>query len=558
MIENENLSDTERIKQSSDGLRGTLAETLLDELTGAIGEDDKSLVKFHGMYQQDDRDRREERAAKMLERLWSFMIRLRIPGGLLTPEQYIALHHIAGENSTGTIKITTRQTIQLHGLLKHRIKPTISAFNAAGLDSISACGDVNRNVTCAAHPLQSAIHEQVHGYAARISQMLLPKTKAYYEIWLDQEKLTDKQEEEDPLYQDRYLPRKFKIGIGIPPNNEVDVLTNDLGLIAVINDDRLEGFNVAIGGGLGATHGNPDTYPRLATVIGFVPADDDRLFKTIYEIVTIQRDHGNRSDRKLARLKYTLDRLGVDWYKQELARRTGFELEEPRPYFFNERQDLYGWQQNHLGLWYYTPFIENGRVVDEGPLALKTALFEIAQTGKANFRFTTNQGLILADIREKDKGLIDGILGKFDILTHTETASAIRRNSIACVALPTCPLALAESQRYLPTLIGHIEVLLAGHDLSKEEIIIRMTGCPNGCGRPYAAEIGFIGTAPGRYNLHLGGDHEGTRLNRLYKENLDQSAILSELDLLFWLYKKERITGERFGDFAFRQRWYKN
>ena len=558
MIENKILSDTERIKQNSDGLRGTLSETLLDELTGAIGEDDKSLVKFHGMYQQDDRDRREERAAKKLERLWSFMIRLRIPGGLLTPEQYIALHHIAGEHSTGTIKITTRQTIQLHGLLKHRVKPTIKAFNAAGLDSISACGDVNRNVTCAAHPLQSAIHDQVHGYAARISRMLLPKTKAYYEIWLDQEKLTDKKEEEDPLYQDRYLPRKFKIGIGIPPNNEVDVLTNDLGLIAIIDDDRLEGFNIAIGGGLGATHGNPDTYPRLATVIGFVPAEEDRLFKTIYEIVTIQRDYGNRSDRKLSRLKYTLDRLGVDWYKKELARRTGFELEEARPYLFNERKDYYGWQQNHLGRWYYTPFIENGRVLDEGTLPLKTALFEIAQTGKANFRFTTNQGLILADIGEKDKDLINGLLEKFGILAHTEAASAIRKNSIACVALPTCPLALAESQRYLPTLISHIEVLLAGHDLSKEEIIIRMTGCPNGCGRPYAAEIGFIGTAPGRYNMHLAGDHEGTRLNRLYKENLDEAAILRELDLLFWLYKKERTTGERFGDFAFRQRWYKS
>jgi sulfite reductase (NADPH) hemoprotein beta-component len=557
MSENKNLSDTERIKQASDGLRGTMAETLLDELTGAIGEDDKSLVKFHGMYQQDDRDRREERAAKKLERLWSFMIRLRIPGGLLTPEQYIALHHIAGENSTGVIKITTRQTIQLHGLLKHRVKPTISAFNAAGLDSISACGDVNRNVTCAAHPLQSAIHEQVHGYAARISRLLLPKTKAYYEIWLDQEKLTDKKEEDDPLYEDRYLPRKFKIGIGIPPNNEVDVLTNDLGLIAIIRNDRLEGFNIAIGGGLGATHGNPDTYPRLATVIGFVPADDDRLFKAVYEVVTIQRDYGDRTDRKLARLKYTLDRLGVDWYKQELARRTGFELEDARPYFFNERKDLYGWQQNHRGLWYYTPFIENGRVLDDEGLALRTALFEIAQTGRANFRFTANQGLILADIRKKDKGLVNGILEKFGILDHTEAASAIRKNSIACVALPTCPLALAESQRYLPTLIGHIEQLLAGHDLSREEIIIRMTGCPNGCGRPYAAEIGFVGTAPGRYNLHLCGDHEGTRLNRIYKENLDEAAILRELDVLFWLYKKERFTGERFGDFALRQRWYK-
>jgi sulfite reductase (NADPH) hemoprotein beta-component len=556
MSDNKNLSAVERIKQKSDALRGTLTEGLLDEVTGAIAEDDQSLVKFHGMYLQDDRDRREERAEKKLERLYAFMIRLRIPGGLLTPEQWIAAHHIAGEHSTGTIKITTRQTIQLHGLLKSHVKPTISAFSAAHLDSIAACGDVNRNVTCAAHPAQSPIHAQVHAYAARISALLLPKTNAYYEIWLDKEKLTDKSEEEDPLYQDRYLPRKFKIGIAIPPNNEVDVLTNDLGLIAIIEKDVLQGFNIAIGGGLGATHGNPDTYPRLATVIGYVPADD-RLFKAIYEIVTIQRDYGNRSDRKLARLKYTVDKYGVDWYKAELAKRTGFELEPARPYVFNDRTDYFGWQQNHQGRWYYTLFIESGRVYDSEKLALKTALLEIAQTGKANFRFTANQGLILADIQKKDKTLINGILEKYHLLAHTENASAIRKNSIACVALPTCGLALAEAQRYLPTLITHIEKLLAAHDLDKEAIIIRMTGCPNGCGRPYAAEIGFVGTAAGRYNLYLGGDHEGTRLNRLYKENLDETAILKELDLLFWLYKKERITGERFGDFALRQKWYK-
>jgi sulfite reductase (NADPH) hemoprotein beta-component len=558
MSDSKDLSATERIKQKSDALRGTLSEGLLDEITGAIAEDDQALVKFHGMYLQDDRDRREERAEKKLERLWSFMIRLRIPGGLLTPEQWIAAHHIAGEHSTGTIKITTRQTIQLHGLLKNHVKPTISAFSATHLDSIAACGDVNRNVTCAAHPAQSPIHAQVHAYAARISALLLPKTKAYYEIWLDQEKLTDKTEEEDALYQDRYLPRKFKIGIAIPPNNEVDVLTNDLGLIAIIEKDTLQGFNIAIGGGLGTTHGNPDTYPRLGTVIGYVPANDnDRLFKAIYEIVTIQRDYGNRSDRKLARLKYTVDKYGVEWYKQELAKRTGFELEPARPYVFNDRTDYFGWQANHQGLWYYTLFIESGRVYDSEKLALKTALLEVAQTGKANFRFTANQGLILADIRKKDKTLINGILEKYNLLAHTENASAIRKNSIACVALPTCSLALAEAQRYLPDLLTRIEKLLASNALEKEAIIIRMTGCPNGCGRPYAAEIGFVGTGPGKYNLHLAGDHEGTRLNRLYKENLDETAILKELDVLFWLYKKERITGERFGDFALRQKWYK-
>jgi sulfite reductase (NADPH) hemoprotein beta-component len=549
-----NLSATERIKQKSDGLRGTLKEGLRDELTGAIAEDDQALVKFHGMYLQDDRDRREERAEKKLERLYSFMVRLRIAGGFLTPDQWIAIHHVAGEHSTGVIKITTRQTIQLHGILKSHVKPTMAAFNAVALDSIAACGDVNRNVTSTANPLQSPLHEQVHAYAAKISAFLLPKTRAWYEIWLDEERISDKTEEDD-LYQDRYLPRKFKIGIAIPPNNDVDVLTNDLGLIAIIENNELKGFNIAIGGGLGATHGNPDTYPRLATVIAFVPADE-RLFKAVYEVITIQRDYGNRSDRKLARLKYTLDKYGADWYREELEKRIGFPLEDPRPYAFNDRTERYGWQQDHKGLWHYTLFVENGRVVDES-VPLKTALLEVAGTGKANFRFTVNQKIIVADVKKKDKNAINGILEKYGLIGHTEAASAIRKNSIACVALPTCGLALAESQRYLPSLITQIERLMTGHEISQEEIIIRMTGCPNGCGRPYAAEIGFVGTAMGRYNLYLGGDHEGTRLNRVYKENLDETAILKELDLLFWLYKKERITGERFGDFALRQRWYK-
>jgi sulfite reductase (NADPH) hemoprotein beta-component len=395
MTDTKNLSAVERIKQGSDALRGTLAEGLKGEISGAVSDDDQSLVKFHGMYQQDDRDRREERAEKKLERLYSFMIRLRVPGGFFTPGQWIAIHHVAGENSTGVIKITTRQTIQLHGILKSRVKPTISAFNEVALDSIAACGDVNRNVTCTANPLQSPIHEQIHAYADKISRLLLPKTNAYHEIWLDQEQLTDKKLEEDPLYQDRYLPRKFKIGIAIPPNNDVDVLTNDLGLIAIIEANELKGFNLAIGGGLGTTHGNPETYPRLATVIGYVPAGnptaDDRLFKAIYEIVTIQRDYGNRGDRKLARLKYTVDKYGTDWYRQELEKRTGFPLEAPRPYEFTDRTERFGWQQDHKGLWHYTLFVENGRVVDDGKTALKTALLEVAQTGRANFRFTVNQ-----------------------------------------------------------------------------------------------------------------------------------------------------------------------
>jgi sulfite reductase (NADPH) hemoprotein beta-component len=553
-----NLSATEKIKQASDSLRGTIREGLANEVTGAISDDDTALLKFHGMYQQDDRDRREERAEKKLERLYAFMIRLRLPGGFMTPEQWIATHHIAGNYSTGTIKITTRQTLQLHGLLKSKIKPTILAFNKVKLDSLAACGDVNRNVICAAHPLQSEIHAQVHGYAARLSKLMLPKTRAYYEIWLDEEKLTDKIQEEDPLYQDRYLPRKFKIALAIPPNNDIDVLANDLALIAIIENNELKGFNIAIGGGMGTTHGNADTYPRLATLIGFVSviSGDEKLFSTVYEVATIQRDYGNRNDRKLARLKYTVDKYGIEWYKQELEKRTGFSLEEVRPYSFTDRKDYYGWQQNHQGLWYYTPFIESGRILDDEKLALKTALLEIAHTGKANFRFTCNQNLILADIRMKDKPAINKILEKYRIIEHTDAASPIRKNSIACVALPTCGLALAEAQRYLPSLISRIEPLLEKYQLSDEQTIIRMTGCPNGCGRPYTAEIGFVGTSQGRYNMYLAGDHEGTRLNKVYKENLDETSILNELDQLFGIYKKEKSIGEKFGDFALRQHWY--
>jgi sulfite reductase (NADPH) hemoprotein beta-component len=548
------LSPIEKIKKDSDGLRGTISESLQNEITGSISEDDQAVIKFHGMYQQDDRDRRDERAEKKLERLYSFMIRLRLPGGFLTPGQWIATHHIAGENSTGVIKITTRQTIQLHGLIKSKIKPTIKAFSEAKLDSIATCGDINRNVICAAHPLQSPIHAHVHAYAQKISELLMPKTKAYYEIWLDAEKIADKKDEEDPLYQDRYLPRKFKIAIAIPPNNDVDAFANDIGLIAIIENNELKGFNIAIGGGLSTTHGNPATYARLATVIGFMDTEE-KIMKAIYAIATVQRDFGNRNDRKLARLKYTVDNHGVIWFREEVERRCGYLFENQRPYTFTERRDYYGWQKNQEGLWYYTPFIENGRILDDEKVAMKTALFEIAKTGKANFRFTGNQNVIVADVKEEDKNEIDEILHKYKIIEHTASSSAVRKNSMACVALPTCPLALAEAQRYLPTLINKIETLLAKHQLSDENMVVRMTGCPNGCARPYIAEIGFVGTAWGKYNLHLGGDHQGTRLNKIYRESLDEASILSELDELFASFKRERTQGEHFGDFALRKQW---
>ncbi len=551
MAEN-NLSPIEKIKKDSRGLRGTIVEGLKDEITGAIQEDDQAVIKFHGMYQQDDRDLREERARQKLERLYSFMIRLRLPGGFLKPGQWIATHEIAGENTTGIIKITSRQTIQLHGVIKSRIKPTIQSFNESKLDSIATCGDINRNVLCSSHPGQSPIHAQVFAYADKISELLMPKTRAYYEIWLDEEKLADKKDEDDPLYQDRYMPRKFKIAIAIPPNNDVDVFTNDIGLIAIIENNNLLGFNISIGGGLSTTHGSKETYPRLGTVIGFCDSEEKTL-KTIYEVLTVQRDYGNRSDRKLARLKYTLDKYGVEWFKNEVEKRTGFTLEKARPYLFTERKDYFGWQQSKQGLWHYTVFVENGRVLDDEKVSLKTALLEVAKTGKANFRFTCNQNVILADIQEEDKLIIQKVVEAFRINRLTELTSALRRNSMACVALNTCPLALAEGQRYLPSLISKIEPLLRRHGLDHEEIVIRMTGCPNGCARPYVAEIGLVGTALGHYNLHLGGDRQGERLNKLYRENLEEAIILSELDGWFGRFKSERKASESFGDFALRE-----
>jgi sulfite reductase (NADPH) hemoprotein beta-component len=545
-------SPVEKIKIASNGLRGTLKESLLDSYTGAVREDDTNLIKFHGMYQQDDRDRREERSAKKLEWLYSFMLRLRLPGGFLKPEQWVAMHHVAGEHSTGTIKITTRQTVQLHGILKSHIKPTMQSFNLAGLDSIATCGDVNRNVCCTSNPGESPVHDEVFQFASKISEMAKPKTQAWYEIWIDKEKIGEKTEE-DPLYKDRYLPRKLKIGIAVPPNNDVDVFINDIALIAIIENDKLVGFNLAAGGGLGTTHGNANTYARLATVLGFVENDEEKILKAVYETITVQRDFGNRADRKLSRLKYTIDKLGVDKYREEIEKRCGFKLEPARPYTFTERIDRYGWTQSADKKWHYTVFVENGRVLDGEGVDLKTCLFKIAELGKCNFRFTANQNVILTDISQKDKAAIEVLLNEYGIIAHTDNAGALRKNAIACVAFNTCPLALAEGQRYLPTLISKLEPILEKHSMHNDNIVMRMTGCPNGCGRSPNAEIGFVGTAYGKYNLHIGGDRLGQRLNTKYKESLNEEQILTTLDELFGIYTREKKENETFGDFSHRK-----
>lgn len=545
----EKLSANEGMKVRSRGLRGTLAAEMADPTTGAISAEAQQIIKFHGAYMQDDRDRRELRERKKLEWAYSYMIRLRIPGGDITADQWIKLQDCCDKNASGTIKITTRQTVQFHGVVKAKMKPTMKDFDALGLDSIAACGDVNRNVMAGADPALAPYHEEVFEFADKISSHLLPKTGAFREVWLDGEKLPeDKPAEDDPLYGETYLPRKFKVAIVIPPHNESDVFANDIGLIAIGEGKEFKGFNVAIGGGLGATHGNAATYPRRGTIIGFVPKD--KTLDVVWQIAAIQRDHGNRSDRKLSRLKYTVDRLGVDWFKAEIEKRCGFKLEKEKPYKFTYRGDPYGWIEDHQGKWFYGVYIESGRVHDVNGYNVKSALYEIAKTGKCGIRFTGNQGLMLTHIDKKDKAAIEKILKKHGI--DDSPYSDTRKEAIACVALPTCPLAMAEAQRYLPDLLGKIEHLQEKNGIADQSITVRMTGCPNGCGRPYLAEIGFVGKAAGQYVMRLGGDYEGERLNQVYREEVGEEEIISTLDHLFGEFKKDRKKDERFGDYMHR------
>lgn len=543
----------EEIKIESKGLRGTLKESLKNPITGAVSDDDHFLIKFHGIYQQDDRDRREERAQKKLEPLYTFMLRLRIPGGKISSSQWLGIHEIADKYSTGIIKITTRETIQLHGIIKSHLKPTIQDFNKFNLDSISTCGDVNRNLMISTTAPKNKAYDEIYQIGQEISQNLLPKTRAYHEIWLDGEKLhledekSDVKDEQDNLYQNIYLPRKFKIAIAIPPENDVDVYANDIGLIAVIENEELVGFNVSIGGGLGTTHGNANTYPRLGSLIGFV--EKKNIQRAIYEILTTQRDYGNREDRKLSRLKYTVDRYGVEWFISELEKRQGFKYQSLKQFKFETRNDDYGWCKDYKNKWHFTLFVENGRVLDEENYKLKSAILEIAQNNYANFCFSANQNIIFTDVEEINKAKIDEILKRNNV---NNDYSLLRKSSMACVALNTCPLAMAEGQRYLPTLITKIESIIEKYNLQNEEITIRMTGCPNGCARPYMAEIGLIGKSYGIYNLYFGGSAVGERLNRIYKESLDEKQILSELDDIFSKFSKDRKLDESFGDFSNR------
>jgi sulfite reductase (NADPH) hemoprotein beta-component len=545
------LSSMEHLKARSRYLRGDLAEDMADPHTGGVSEDSAQLLKFHGMYLQDDRDLRPERTKKKLEKAFGFMIRLRLPGGVVTPRQWLALDEIARIYAGETLRLTTRQTFQLHGVLKFNVKTALKKINAVALDTIAACGDDTRGVMAVSNPHQSKIHAEAYDLACRISLHFKPKTRAYYEIFLDGEKVVGEGERDDveTIYGKTYMPRKFKIGFAVPPSNDIDVFAQDLGFIAIVGkDDTIEGWNVAVGGGMGMTHGEPETYPRIADVLGFCRPED--LFAVAEAVLTIQRDWGDRTNRKHARLKYTLDDRGADAFLAEIAKRARKPLEKARPYAFTSNGDRYGWTEGENGKHHLTLFVENGRLSDLADgRKLLTGMRRIANVHDGEIRVTPNQNLIIANVAKDKRKEIEDLVAEHRM---TGRSTALRRNSMACVALPTCGLALAESERYLPGLIDALDERLAAHGLSDDDIVIRMTGCPNGCARPYIAEIGLVGKGPGRYNLYLGAAFDGSRMNKLFVEDLDHDGIIAALDPIFAAYAAGRQKGERFGDFTIR------
>jgi len=543
------LSANEGIKTRSNYLRGTIAEGLTDLSTGSLTEDDQQLLKFHGTYQQDDRDTRATRRKHKLDKAYSFMIRIRVPGGVATSEQWLATDHLATTFANGTIKLTTRQAFQFHGIIKSNLKRTIADINKAAMDTIAACGDVNRNVMCNPNPYLSTAHADVLQAAKDISAHLTPHTRAYHEIWLDGEKVKSTEEEQEPIYGKTYLPRKFKITIAVPPSNDVDIFANCLSFIAIVEDGKVVGYNVAVGGGMGSTHGNEATYPRLADVIGYCPAD--KVVDVSEKVVLVQRDFGDRTDRKHSRFKYTVDDYGPEWILNKLNEYLGYNLEPARPYEFIDNGDRFGWQEDPNGNFHYTMFVEGGRVLDTPSYPMRTGLREIAKVHDGDFRLTANQNLMIANISPAKREHIEALMEQYGIKDSHEK-SALRLSSIACVALPTCGLALAEAERYLPQVVTDLEDTLEEVGLRHDSITIRMTGCPNGCGRPFISEIGFVGRGPDRYNVYLGGGHAGQRLSKLYRQDLPAAEIKSLLSPILSHYAKEREEGERFGDFVIR------
>ncbi len=543
------LVANEGIKTASHHLRGNLKAEFADTSTATVSADSEQLTKFHGLYQQDDRDQRIALRKAGKDKAHSFMIRVRLPGGKATPQQWLALDELAGKLSNPSLRITTRQTFQFHGVLKGNMKPLIQEMHKVLLDSIAACGDVNRNVMAPVNPEQSPALEQVYQDAKNWSDYALPKTRAYHEIWLDEELVAGGEPESEPMYGSTYLPRKFKTGFAVPPTNDVDVYSQDLGFIAIIEDGKLLGYNVTVGGGLGMSHGNEETFPRLADSLGFITRD---LVNKIGEaVLTTQRDFGDRTNRKHARLKYTIEDRGIAWFKAQVEQRSGVAFAPARAITFKTIQDPHGWHQNADGSWFYGLHILSGRIVDRAGWPMKTALREIAQMHRGDFRLTPSQNVTISGVSEKEKPVIDAILARYG-LDKENARSGLRLNALSCVSLPTCGLALAESERALPDILARFETVFDEAGLHEDAISLRVTGCPNGCARPYLAEIGFVGKAPNKYALYLGAAYNGTRLNRLVSPSITIEDAVTLLEPVIKRYAKERNDGEQFGDFCER------
>jgi sulfite reductase (NADPH) hemoprotein beta-component len=541
------LADNERLKLESRHLRGTIESDLHDPVTGAFQGDNFQLIRFHGMYQQDDRDLRTERTKQKLEPLQNVMLRARLPGGVINPEQWLVIDKFANDYSIyGSIRLTTRQTFQFHGVLKPNVKLMHQTLHKAGIDSIATAGDVNRNVLCTSNPIESEVHQQAWQWATKISEHLLPKTRAYAEIWLDGERLETTDQE--PILGDTYLPRKFKTTVVVPPQNDVDVHANDLNFVAIAVAGKLTGFNVLVGGGLAMTHGDTSTYPRKADDFGFISLE--HTLAIAEAVVSTQRDWGNRVNRKNAKTKYTLERVGVANFKKEVEKRAGVTFSQSKPFEFTSRGDRFGWVEGIDGKHHLTVFIENGRILDYPGKTLKTGCAEIAKMHQGDFRMTANQNLIIAGVPLDQKSAIEALAVEHGLI-QPDTSNQ-RKDSMACVALPTCPLAMAEAERYLPSAVTELETILNKHGMQNDSIIYRVTGCPNGCGRSMLAEVGLVGKGPGKYNFHIGGNRQGTRIPKMYKENISHQEIMTELDSLIGRWSQERNASEAFGDFVVR------
>lgn len=549
------LSDNERLKRESHYLRGTILEDLENPLTGGFTGDNFQLIRFHGMYEQDDRDIRAERLEEKLEPLKFMLMRCRLPGGIIKPEQWIEIDKFAREYTYyQSIRLTNRQTFQYHGVPKGQLQPMHRLLHKIGLDSIATAADMNRNVLCTSNPIESELHQQAYEFAKKISEHLLPRSRGYFDVWIDGKKIESSEDvlkqEDEPILGKTFLPRKFKTAVAIPPLNDVDVYGNDMNFVAIQDDNgQLCGFNVLVGGGLSFEHGNTKTYPNVSLELGYVPLD--KTLAAAEAIVTTQRDFGNRHDRKNARTRYTVQNMTLNGFRAEVEKRMGVKFEPIRPYEFTERGDRIGWVKGIDNNWHLTLFIESGRITDQPEKPLMTGMLEIAKVHKGDFRITANQNIIIANVAEKDKKTIEKLAKQYGLMRDDVTKQ--RENSMSCVAFPTCPLAMAEAERVLPDFISELDKVMAKHQVSEDYIITRITGCPNGCGRAMLAEIGLVGKAVGRYNLHIGGDRAGLRIPRLYKENITLEQIIQELDTLIGLWSKERSKNEAFGDFVIRK-----